>query len=169
MKYPATILQGAGARAETISIGFATTGQHQDTGAKMLHRAPHTASSIISKSISVGDGQASYRGLVEVDPAASRCRNNTECDALLLNTGSRTATYPAITVRGDASSVQHEASVSKISANQIFYMRQRGLSENEAVSLSVNGFINDLVREFPIEYSAPLRRLLDMEMEGSVG
>lgn len=169
MKYPSTILSEKNARAEIISIGFATSGQHQDTGGKMIHRHSDTSSSIVSKSISVGDGCSSYRGLVEIAPEANHCANNTECDALLINSKSRTNTYPAISVSGKANTVQHEASVSKISEEQIFYMRQRGLSENEAVSLGINGFINDLVREFPLEYSAPLRHLIDLEMEGSVG
>lgn len=169
MKYPTTILEGKNARSEIISIGFATTGQYQDTGGKMIHRSENTSSSIVSKSISVGDGHASYRGLVDMPSGVSSCMNNTECDALLINTNSRTDTYPAITVSGNANMVQHEATVSKISADQIFYMRQRGLPEAEAISLGINGFINDLVREFPVEYSAPLRHLVDLEMEGSVG
>lgn len=169
MKYPSTVLSGEGARSEVISIGFATSGQHQDSGGKIHHQASDTRSSITSKSISVGKGRASYRGLVEVDSQARHCRSNTECDALLIDSSSRTDTYPAIVASGGENTVQHEASVSKISEEQIFYMRQRGLSESEAVSLSVNGFINDLVREFPIEYSAPLRRLVDLKMEGSVG
>jgi len=169
MKYPSTRLQGEHARSEIISIGFAATGQYQDTGGKMEHLASHTRSSIVSKSISMGEGQASYRGLVHIDPTTTGCMNNTECDALLIHNHSRTGTYPAIQVSGHGNAVQHEASVSKISAEQIFYMRQRGIPEDEAVSLGVNGFINDLVREFPIEYSAPLRHLIDLEMEGSVG
>jgi Fe-S cluster assembly protein SufB len=169
MKYPSTILDGEHSRSEIISIGFATTGQYQDTGGKMLHKAPDTRSSIVSKSISIGEGRASYRGFVEVDAEAHHCMNNTECDALLINTESRTDTYPAICVSGNANAVQHEASVSRISEEQIFYMRQRGMSEDQAVSLSINGFINDLVKEFPLEYSALLRHLINLEMEGSVG
>lgn len=169
MKYPATILAGRGARSEIVSIGLAATGQRQDTGGKMFHHASETSSSIVSKSVSHGTGRSSYRGLVEIAPDAKRCKNNTECDALLIHTNSRTDTYPAITVKGDLNAVQHEASISKIGDEQIFYMRQRGISEAEAVSLSVNGFINDLLREFPIEYSMPLKRLVELEMEGSVG
>jgi Fe-S cluster assembly protein SufB len=169
MKYPSTHLAGENACTEIISIGFATNGQYQDTGGKVHHGASNTRSSIVSKSISVGQGRASYRGLVEIDSKARRCVNNIECDALLINPSSRAHTYPAIHVSGSDNTVQHEASVSKISEEQIFYMRQRGLSEAEAVSLSVNGFINDLVRKFPVEYSAPLRRLVDLKMEGSVG
>ena len=169
MKYPGVILKGERARGEVISIALAGDGQHQDTGAKMIHGADHTSSSVISKSISVGKGRASYRGLVHIPKKLKGCKNNTECDALLINSSSRTDTYPAICVKGQTGSVQHEASVSKVSAEQIFYMRSRGLSEADAVSLAVNGFINDLAREFPMEYSVELKRLIEIEMEGSVG
>ena len=169
MKYPGVILKGRKARGEVLSIALSGNGQHQDTGAKMVHAADETTSNIISKSISLGTGRSSYRGLVHMPKTYKNCKNNTECDALLINTNSRTDTYPAITVRGDKNSVQHEASVSKVSAEQIFYMRQRGMSEAEAMSLSVNGFVNDLVREFPMEYSVELKRLIEMEMENSVG
>lgn len=169
MKYPGVVLKGRKARGEVLSIALAADGQHQDTGAKMVHAADETSSNIISKSISVGKGRSTYRGMVDMPRNLKGCKNNTECDALLINTNSRTDTYPAITVRGDQCSVQHEASVSKVSAEQIFYMMQRGLSEADAMSLSVNGFINDLVREFPMEYSVELKRLIELEMEGSVG
>ena len=169
MKYPGVILKGRGARGEVLSIALANNGQHQDTGAKMIHAAPDTTSNIISKSISIGEGRATYRGIVSMPKHLQNCKNNTECDALLINTNSRTDTYPAITVRGDRNSVQHEASVSKVSEEQIFYMTQRGLTEAQAMSLSVNGFVNDLIREFPMEYSVELKRLIDLEMEGSVG
>ena len=169
MKYPGVVLKGRKSRGEVLSIALAGDGQHQDTGAKMTHVADETTSNIVAKSISVGEGRSSYRGIVEMPKHLRNCRNNTECDALLINSNSRTDTYPAITVRGDGNSVQHEASVSKVSAEQIFYMRQRGLSEGEAMSLAVNGFVNDLVREFPLEYSVELKRLIDMEMEDSIG
>ena len=169
MKYPGVILKGRGARGEVISIALAGDGQHQDTGAKMIHAADNTTSNIIAKSISLGKGRSTYRGQVHIPKHLKGCRNNTECDALLINTNSQTDTYPAITVRGDGNSVQHEASVSKVSAEQIFYLMQRGLSEGEAMSLAVNGFVNDLVKQFPMEYSVELKRLIDMEMEGSVG
>ncbi len=169
MKYPGVILKGRKARGEVLSIALANDGQHQDTGAKMIHAADETTSNIISKSISVGKGRSTYRGLVSIPKHLKNCKNNTECDALLINDNSRTDTYPAIVVRGDGNSVQHEASVSKVSAEQIFYMMQRGMSEAEAMSLSVNGFINDLTREFPMEYSVELKRLIELEMEGSVG
>ncbi|MBL63036.1 MAG: Fe-S cluster assembly protein SufB [Opitutae bacterium] len=169
MKYPGVILKGRKARGEVLSIALANDGQHQDTGAKMIHAADETTSNVIAKSISIGKGRSSYRGLIHMPKRLKGCRNNTECDALLINSNSRTDTYPAIAVRGDANSVQHEASVSKVSAEQIFYMRQRGMNEAEAMSLSVNGFVNDLVRQFPMEYSVELKRLIDLEMEGSVG
>src|SRR5215207_5509848 len=169
MKYPGVVLKGRKARGEVISIALANSGQHQDTGAKMIHAADETSSNVISKSISIGKGRATYRGLVHIPKHLKGCKNNTECDALLINSSSRTDTYPAITVRGTGNAVQHEASVSQISAEQIFYMQQRGLTEGQAMSLSVNGFVNDLVRQFPMEYSVELKRLIDLEMEGSVG
>ena len=169
MKYPGVVLKGRKARGEVLSIALANDGQHQDTGAKMIHAADETTSNIISKSISIGKGRSTYRGQVHMPKNLKGCKNNTECDALLINDNSRTDTYPAITVRGNKNAVQHEASVSKMSAEQIFYMQQRGLSEGEAMSLSVNGFVNDLTRQFPMEYSVELKRLIELEMEGSVG
>jgi len=169
MKYPGVVMKGRKARGEVISIALANNGQHQDTGAKMYHMADETTSSIVAKSISVGEGRSTYRGMVSIPSHLKGCKNNTECDALLINSTSRTDTYPAIAVKGDGNSVQHEASVSKVSAEQIFYMQQRGLTEAAAMSLSVNGFVNDLVRQFPLEYSVELKRLIDLEMEGSVG
>lgn len=169
MKYPGVIMKGRRARGEVISIALANNGQHQDTGAKMIHAADETTSNVVSKSISVGTGRSTYRGQVHIPKHLKGCKNNTECDALLINSHSRTDTYPAITVRGNQHATQHEASVSQVSAEQVFYMQQRGLSEAEAMSLSVNGFVNDLVREFPMEYSVELKRLIDLEMEGSVG
>jgi Fe-S cluster assembly protein SufB len=169
MKYPSVVMKGRRARGEVISIALANSGQHQDTGAKMIHAADETTSNVISKSISIGKGRATYRGQVHIPPHLKGCRNNTQCDALLIHANSRTDTYPAISVRGNRHATQHEASVSQVSADQIFYLMQRGLSEAEAMSLSVNGFINDLVKEFPMEYSVELKRLIDLEMEGSVG
>ncbi len=169
MKYPGVIMKGRGARGEVISIALAGEGQHQDTGAKMVHAADNTTSNVISKSISVGNGRSTYRGLVHVPRHLKGCKNNTECDALLINPNSRTDTYPAITVRGQRHAMQHEASVSQVSAEQIFYMMSRGLTKGQAMSLSVNGFVNDLVRQFPMEYSVELKRLIDLQMEGSVG
>lgn len=169
MKYPGVVMRGEGARGEVLSIALAHDGQHQDTGAKMVHAADRTTSNIISKSISIGKGRSTYRGVVAMPRHLKGCKNNTECDALLINQNSRTDTYPAITVKGNQNTVQHEASVSKVSAEQIFYMMQRGLDEGEAMSLAVNGFVNDLIREFPMEYSVELKRLIELEMEGSVG
>jgi Fe-S cluster assembly protein SufB len=169
MKYPGVVLKGRKARGEVISIALANDGQHQDTGAKMIHAADETTSNVVSKSISVGQGRATYRGQIHIPKHLKGCKNNTECDALLINTNSRTDTYPAITVRGDRNYVQHEASVSKVNEEMIFYMQQRGLTEGQAMSLAVNGFINDLARQFPMEYSVELKRLIDLEMEGSVG
>lgn len=168
MKYPGVILKGARSRGEVLSIALAHTGQVQDTGAKMIHLADGTTSNIISKSVSTGEGRANYRGLVSMPKHLKGCKNNSECHTLLINSQSATGTYPAITVHGNAAQTQHEASVSKVSAEQIFYMQQRGLTEAEAMSLAVNGFVNDLVKEFPMEYSVELKRLIEMEMEGSV-
>jgi len=169
MKYPGVVMKGRKARGEVISIALANDGQHQDTGAKMIHAADETSSNVVSKSISVGKGRSTYRGMVHIPKHLRGCKNNTECDALLINSNSRTDTYPAISVRGNLNATQHEASVSQVSEEQLFYMQQRGLSEAAAMSLSVNGFVNDLVREFPMEYSVELKRLIDLEMEGSVG
>lgn len=169
MKYPGVVMKGRKARGEVISIALAGDGQHQDTGAKMIHAADETTSNIVSKSISLGSGRATYRGLVHIPKHLKNCKNNTECDALLINSASRTDTYPAITARGQGNACQHEASVSAINEEQIFYMQQRGISKAAAMSLAVNGFVNDLVQQFPMEYSVELKRLIDLEMEGSVG
>ncbi|MBO7520642.1 MAG: Fe-S cluster assembly protein SufB, partial [Opitutales bacterium] len=169
MKYPAVVLSGRGARGEVVSISLANHSQHQDTGAKMIHLADDTTSNIVSKSISIADGRASYRGMVYMPESVKGCKNSTVCDALLINSNSRTDTYPAIVCSGGENFVQHEASVSKLADEQIFYMRQRGLSEAEAMSLAVNGFVNDLVRRFPMEYSVELKRLIELQMEGAVG
>ena len=169
MKYPGVVMKGERARGEVISIALANDGQHQDTGAKMIHAANNTTSNVISKSISVGEGRSTYRGQVHIPKHLKGCKNNTECDALLINTNSRTDTYPAISVKGNQHVTQHEASVSQVSEEMLYYMQQRGLSETQAMSLAVNGFINDLVEEFPMEYSVELKRLIDLEMEGSVG
>ncbi len=169
MKYPGVVLKGRKARGEVLSIALANDGQHQDTGAKIIHAADETSSNIVAKSISIGKGRSTYRGLVHMPKYLKHCKNNTECDALLINTHSRTDTYPTITVKGCSKSTQHEASVSKVSEEQLFYLQQRGLSEAAAMSLIVNGFVNDLIKEFPMEYSVELKRLIELEMEGSVG
>ncbi|MDR2628746.1 MAG: Fe-S cluster assembly protein SufB [Puniceicoccales bacterium] len=169
MKYPAIYLAGKNAKGEVLSIAVAADGQIQDTGAKMIHLADDTSSNIISKSVSFGGGMASYRGVVNISKDLKGCKNNTVCDALLINPTSKTATFPKINVSGNKNVVQHEASVSKISEEQIFYMQQRGIPEAQAISLSVNGFINDLVREFPMEYSIEMKRLIDMQTEKAIG
>lgn len=169
IKYPSVVMKGKRARGEVISIALANSGQEQDTGAKMIHAADDTTSNVISKSISVGTGVSTYRGQVHIPKNLKGCKNNTECDALLINANSRTDTYPAITVRGNQHVTQHEASVSQVGDEMLFYMEQRGIPEAAAMSLAVNGFINDLVREFPMEYSVELKRLIELEMEGSVG
>jgi Fe-S cluster assembly protein SufB len=169
VKYPAIVLMGERARGEVLSIAVASSGQHQDTGAKMIHLANNTRSNIVSKSISIRDGVSTYRGLVKTGPNLRGCKNKTCCDALLLNGESKTATHPKIQTIGDGNTVEHEASVSRIDDEQIFYMMQRGICEKHAISLSVNGFINDLVREFPMEYSVELKRLIELETEDAVG
>ena len=169
MKYPGVIMKGRKARGEVISIALAGDGQHQDTGAKMIHAADETTCNIVSKSISIGKGRATYRGLVHIPKHLKNCKNNTECDALLINSTAAPTPIPRSPCAAPATPCQHEASVSQVSAEQIFYMQQRGLTEAQAMSLSVNGFVNDLVRQFPMEYSVELKRLIELEMEGSVG
>lgn len=169
MKYPAIYLMEPGARGETLSIAFANQGQHQDAGAKMVHCAPHTSSRIISKSISKGSGRSSYRGLVKVANDASHCKSNVICDALILDDKSRSDTYPYIEVDEDDVAIEHEASVSKIAEEQLFYLMSRGLSEAEASSMIVTGFIEPLVKELPMEYAVEMNRLIELQMEGSVG
>lgn len=169
MKYPAIFLMGERARGETLSIAFAGKGQHQDAGAKMVHCAPNTSSRIISKSISKDGGRSSYRGLVKVDPGAHGCKSNVVCDALLLDPESRSDTYPYIEIEEDDVSIEHEASVSKIGEEQLFYLMSRGLSEAEASSMIVTGFIEPLVKELPMEYAVEMNRLIELQMEGSIG
>jgi Fe-S cluster assembly protein SufB len=169
MKYPAVYLMEPGAKGETLSVAFAGDGQHQDAGAKMVHVAPHTNSTIVSKSISKGHGRASYRGLVKVYPGAEQIRSNVRCDALLINESSRTDTYPYIEIEEDDVQVAHEATVSKVGDEQIFYLMSRGLTEEEAMSLIVTGFIEPIAKELPLEYAIELNRLIQLEMEGSVG
>lgn len=169
MKYPAIYLMEPGARGETLSIAFAGKGQHQDAGAKMVHCAPHTYSRIISKSISKSGGRASYRGLAKVLNGAKSCKSNVVCDALILDSASRSDTYPYIEIDEDEVVVEHEASVSKISEDQLFYLMSRGLSEAEASSMIVTGFIEPLVKELPMEYAVEMNRLIELQMEGSVG
>jgi Fe-S cluster assembly protein SufB len=152
-----------------LSIAFASSGQHQDAGAKMVHCAPNTSSRIISKSISKNGGRASYRGLVKVEKGAKRCKSNVVCDALILDPKSRSDTYPYIEVDEQDVTIGHEASVSRIGEEQLFYLTSRGLSEAEASTMIVNGFIEPLVKELPMEYAVEMNRLIQLQMEGSVG
>ncbi len=169
MKYPGFILAGKGARGETLSMALAGAGQHQDTGSKAIHLASHTSSSIISKSISKDGGRTSYRGMVNVGPHAHHSQNTVICDALLLDGQSRSDTYPVDRIFNSQVAVQHEATVSKIGDDQLFYLMSRGVTEEDARKMIVNGFINDLVKKLPIEYAVEMNRLIDHEMEGSVG
>jgi Fe-S cluster assembly protein SufB len=169
MKYPAVYLMGEHSRGETLSIAFAGEGQHQDAGAKMVHNAPHTSSSIISKSVARGGGRTSYRGLVQVNDGAHHSASTVKCDALLVDQISRSDTYPYVDVREDDVSLGHEATVSKVSADQLFYLMSRGLEEDEAMAMIVRGFIEPIARELPMEYALELNRLIEMQMEGAVG
>mgnify|MGYP002621720310 CR=1 FL=1 len=169
MKYPSCYLVGERAHGEVLSIAFATDGQYQDAGAKMVHAAPGTTSSVVSKSISKGSGTASYRGLVQIHEGAVGARSNVDCDALLLDLDSRTNTYPYIEINEKTAHVGHEASVSKLNDEQIFYLMSRGLGEAEAMALIVRGFLEPVAKELPLEYAVELNRLIELEMEGSVG
>jgi Fe-S cluster assembly protein SufB len=169
MKYPAVWLMEEGARGEILSVAFASDGQHQDAGGKVVHVAPRTSSQIISKSISKGTGRSSYRGLVKVYKGAEEVRSNVVCDALLLDETSKTDTYPYIEVEEERASIGHEATVSKVAEEQIFYLMSRGLTEDAAMSMIVNGFIEPIAKELPLEYAVELNRLIQLEMEGSVG
>ena len=169
MKYPAIYLMEPGARGETLSIAFAGKGQHQDAGAKMVHCAPHTSSRVISKSISKDGGRASYRGLVKATHDAHHCKSNVVCDALILDSHSRSDTYPYIEVNHDNLTIEHEASVSKIAEEQLLYLMSRGMTETEASAMIVTGFIEPLVKELPMEYAVEMNRLIELQMEGSVG
>jgi Fe-S cluster assembly protein SufB len=169
MKYPSCYLLGEGAHGEILSMAFAGKGQHQDTGGKVIHVAPHTTSKITSKSISRGGGRASYRGLLKVHNGAVGSRSNVVCDALLLDPASRSDTYPYIEIDEDEVTIGHEASVSKIGEEQLFYLMSRGLNEEQAATMVVSGFIEPLVRELPMEYAVEMNRLIQLQMEGSIG
>lgn len=169
MKYPSFILAGKGAKGETLSMALAGAGQHQDTGSKAIHLAPYTSSTIISKSISKDGGRTSYRGLVNIGPLAKGSKNVVICDALLLDSKSRSDTYPTDKIFCSDVSVQHEASVSKIGEEQLFYLMSRGVSEEDARKMVVNGFVGELVKKLPLEYAVEMNRLIDHEMEGSIG
>lgn len=169
MKYPSIYLMGEHAKGETMSVAFAGPGQHQDAGAKMIHSAPYTQSAITSKSIARGGGRAGYRGEVRVDANAHHSSNSVVCDALLVDTISRSDTYPAIDIRVDDVQLGHEATVTKVSEEQLFYLMSRGLPETEAMAMIVRGFIEPIARELPMEYALELNKLIEMSMEGSVG
>ena len=169
MKYPSIYMKEPGARGEILSVAFASTGQHQDAGAKVVHCAPHTSSRIVSKSISKNGGRTSYRGLCKVLKGAKRAKSNVVCDALILDPQSRSDTYPYIEIEEQDVMVGHEASVSRIGEEQLFYLKSRGLSEQEAATMIVSGFIEPLVKELPMEYALEMNRLIELQMEGTVG
>ncbi len=169
MKYPSCYLIGERAHGEILSIAYSGDGQHQDTGGKVVHAAPYTTSSIVSKSISKGHGRSTYRGLLKVYEGAHHARSNVECDALLINDTSRTDTYPYIEIEENDANVGHEASVSRIGEEQLFYLTSRGIAEDEAMAMIVRGFIEPIAKELPLEYAVELNRLIELEMEGSVG
>src|SRR6195952_4841322 len=169
MKYPAVWMTGEHAKGEVLSVAFAGEGQHQDTGAKMLHLAPNTSSNIVSKSVARGGGRASYRGLVQVNKGAHGSRSSVKCDALLVDTISRSDTYPYVDIREDDVTMGHEATVSKVSEDQLFYLMSRGMTEDEAMAMVVRGFVEPIAKELPMEYALELNRLIELQMEGSVG
>ena len=169
MKYPSCFLKGEGAHGEMLSVAFAGPGQVQDTGSKMIHFAPNTSSKITSKSISRGNGRASYRGMVKVAKAGLNARSTAACDALLLDHASRSDTYPTIDVNSNEITIGHEATVSKIDEDQLFYLNSRGLTNEEATTMVVSGFIEPLVKELPMEYAVEMNRLIQLQMVGSVG
>lgn len=169
MLYPCSVLVGEGARCDHLAIAFANAGQWQDTGAKVLHMAPHTSSKVMSKSVSRGGGVSVYRGMLKIAPHAHDCTAHVACDALLLDEHSRTDTIPDIQIRNNDVTVAHEATVGKLSEEDIFYLTSRGISEEDAKTMIVNGFIEPIVRLLPLEYAVEMNRLIELEMEGSVG
>ncbi|PRQ11909.1 Fe-S cluster assembly protein SufB [Corynebacterium sp. 13CS0277] len=169
MKYPAVWMTGPHAKGEVLSVAFAGEGQFQDTGAKMVHMAPHTSSNIVSKSVARGGGRAAYRGLVQVNKDAHHSTSNVECDALLVDNISRSDTYPYNDIRNDHVSLGHEATVSQVSEDQLFYLMSRGVAEDEAMAMIVRGFVEPIAKELPMEYALELNRLIELQMEGSVG
>lgn len=169
MKYPAVWLTGPHAKGEVLSVAFAGEGQFQDTGAKMVHLAPYTSSNIVSKSVARGGGRAAYRGLVQINSNAHHSTSNVECDALLVDNISRSDTYPYNDIRNDHVSLGHEATVSQVSEDQLFYLMSRGVAEDEAMAMIVRGFVEPIAKELPMEYALELNRLIELQMEGSVG
>jgi Fe-S cluster assembly protein SufB len=169
MKYPAVWMVGEHAKGETLSLAFAADGQHTDSGAKMVHAAPNTSSNIVSKSVAQGGGRTSYRGLVQINKGSHHSKSTVKCDALLIDDISRSDTYPYVDVREDDVQMGHEATVSKVSADQLFYLQSRGLTEDEAMAMIVRGFVEPIARELPMEYALELNRLIELQMEGAVG
>jgi Fe-S cluster assembly protein SufB len=169
MKYPSVYLMEPGAHGEILSLAFAGQGQHQDAGGKVVHVAPNTTSTIISKSISKGGGRTSYRGLLKVYPGAENAKSTVRCDALLLDEDSRSDTYPVMEIDEEQVTIGHEATVSKVGEEQLFYLQSRGVDETEATKMIVNGFVEPIVKELPMEYAIELNRLIELQMEGSVG
>ena len=169
MKYPSVYLFGRGARGDILSVALAGAGQHQDAGGKVVHLASDTSSSVVSKSVSHGGGRTSYRGLVQVHPVARNVRVKVRCDALILDEASRSDTYPTMKIDNPTATVEHEATVSKIGTEQLFYLASRGVSPTDAEAMIVNGFIEPIVKELPMEYAVELNRLIRLEMEGAVG
>jgi len=169
MKYPSVYMMEPGAKAEVLSIAFAGRGQHQDAGAKVVHAAPNTSSKVISKSISKDGGRAGYRGLVKVVKGAENCRSTVNCDALILDEDSRSDTYPYMEIEEDNVTIGHEATVSKLGDEQLFYLQSRGINAEEAAAMIVSGFIEPIVKELPMEYAVEMNRLIQLQMEGSVG
>ena len=169
MKYPSVHLKGAGARAEFLSIAYAGEGQYQDAGARAIHEAPNTVSLMNSKNIAKNGGVTSFRGTVRFSPSATNAKSSVKCDALLLDDISRNITSPLLSSLNGNSSIAHEATVGRISAEQLFYLMSRGLPESEATSLVVLGFVDKFVKELPLEYAVELNRLIRMEMEKSIG
>ena len=161
--------RGEGAHGEVLSVAFAGDGQHQDAGAKIIHVAPNTTSTIVSKSVSKGTGRTSYRGHLKVYPKAHDVRSSVRCDALLLDEQSRSDTYPYMDVEAEDVQIGHEATVTKVGDEQLFYLQSRGISEQEATAMIVNGFMEPFVKELPMEYALELNRLISLQMEGSVG
>lgn len=168
-KYPCCLLVGRKAKGETLSIAMAGAGQHQDTGAKMIHLAPETTSQIISKSISKGGGRATYRGLIQINKGAVNSRSKVVCDALILDDKSRSDTYPTNRILENKVTLEHEATVSKVGEEQLFYLMSRGLGEHSAEAMIVNGFLEPIMKQIPLEYAVEMNRLVELEMEGSVG
>lgn len=169
MKYPAVWMTGPHAKGEVLSVAFAGEGQFQDTGAKMTHMAPYTSSNIVSKSVARAGGRAAYRGLVQVNQNAHHSTSNVECDALLVDNISRSDTYPYNDIRNEYVTLGHEATVSQVSEEQLFYLMSRGIAEEEAMAMIVRGFVEPIAKELPMEYALELNRLIELQMEGSVG